>query len=190
MKNNREKEMKKDFDVRGFLYEEVINECDKYKTVEDQIEYLQYVMTEWKFNRPRLDPNGDITPRFGERIETEIEKKKDILKFFPTQKSKTPKITETNELIWWKGSAPTLLYLFELLYEARLIDDRQYEKERSALLEKHFRNENGNKYENETLNKTFSRMRDEGLLKKPNNKDAERIEEVIIEIRNLLRKLV
>ena len=181
--------MKKDIDVRGFLYEEVINECDKYKTEIDQVEYLKNVLIEWKNNKPRLDPNGDMIPRFGERIETEIEKRNDILKLLPNKKSRTPQMTETNDLIWWKGSAPTLLYLFELLYEARLIDDRQYEKERSALLEKHFRNENGNQFENETLNKTFSRMRDDGLLKKPNNKDAERIEEVIIEIRNHLKKM-
>ncbi len=31
MKYNREKEMKKDFDVRGFLYKDVLEECSNYK---------------------------------------------------------------------------------------------------------------------------------------------------------------
>lgn len=170
-----------------FDEEKVMLELKKMKNGTEKITFINEVLLLRKKKKEYYDPEKySDEPTLDDKLNNILQQITEETSKGTTKKIKTE--YDLDELIWWKGSATTLLYLFELLYEARLIDDRQYEKERSSLLEKHFKNENGNKFENETLNKTFSRMRDDGLFKKPKKEDAERIEDVVIEIRNLLKR--
>lgn len=68
-----------EYDLKGFVYEEIIKECNRYNLVKRQIDYLSYVWLQWKNNRPRLDPNGEIHPPFEERINNEIKHREQLL---------------------------------------------------------------------------------------------------------------
>jgi hypothetical protein len=63
----------KEYDLRGFKFEDVMDECSKYSSLEEQIDYLIYVEKKWISERPLLDPNGPGRPNFEERIRAEIE---------------------------------------------------------------------------------------------------------------------
>lgn len=59
------------YDLKGFKYKDIIEESKKFNLA-DKREYFNLVLKEWKVNRPRLDPNGELVPSFEERIEVEI----------------------------------------------------------------------------------------------------------------------
>ncbi len=59
------------YDLRGFRYKEIIEESKKFNLTEKR-EYFNLVLKEWKTNRPRLDPNGELVPSFEERIKEEL----------------------------------------------------------------------------------------------------------------------
>jgi DNA-directed RNA polymerase subunit RPC12/RpoP len=61
-----------EYDLKNFVYDGIIKECNEYALIKRQIDYLSYVLLQWKNNPPRLDPNGEITPTFEERINNEI----------------------------------------------------------------------------------------------------------------------
>lgn len=67
------------FKLRGFLFDDVIEECTKITDYHKQILYLKYVLKEWINNGPRLDPNGDMLPRFPERIANEIGFREEVI---------------------------------------------------------------------------------------------------------------
>ncbi|KAF0146142.1 MAG: hypothetical protein FD143_3347 [Ignavibacteria bacterium] len=119
--------MKKDFDVRGFLYEEVINECDKYKTVEEQIEYLKYVLKEFKINPPRLDPNGEVKPNFKEKMEIEIEYREKMLN--------GKQVTVQGEKIVWAKKREDFVALMDVLMNLNFILPK---REKNIMLSDHF----------------------------------------------------
>jgi hypothetical protein len=93
-------------------------------------------------------------------------------------------VYDVEELIWWKGSEPMIIYLFDLLSSANLIDDAQA-RQRNSMIAKHFKNVNGKKFDNKQLGKSYSRMKD----KKPNAKDADTIEQVLRDIRQYLKEI-
>ncbi len=99
----------------------------------------------------------------------------------------TVKEYKLEELIWWKGSEPMILYLFDLLFAANLIDDSN-RKVKNALISKHFRNEKGQRFDNVQLGKSYSRMKEIDGTKKPPEKDADKIESVLRDIRILLKE--
>ena len=80
------------FNLRGWIYDDIIEECNSYDEINKQIIYLKYVLTEWNTNRPRLDPNGTLFPIFENRIKMEIEKREII------------KEEQENKKIEWAGT--------------------------------------------------------------------------------------
>lgn len=66
--------------MKGFVYEDVIKQCNAYGSVNDQIRYLKAIYHKWMNNRPKHDPNGDMTPNFQERISNEIKFREEIIK--------------------------------------------------------------------------------------------------------------
>lgn len=127
MKYNREKEMKKDFDVRGFLYKDVLEECSNYKAVEEQIDYLRYVLREYQINPPRLDPNGEIKPSFKERIEIEIEYREKLLH--------GKQVTVQGEKIVWVKKREDFVALMDVLMNLNFILSK---REKNIMLSDHF----------------------------------------------------
>lgn len=67
------------YNTRGFIYNDIMDECKKFKTDEEQLAYLNYVYKEWLNNRPRLDPNGDMYPRIWTKLENEIRTREHLL---------------------------------------------------------------------------------------------------------------
>ena len=51
------------YNLRGFKYKEIIEEGKKFNLA-DKREYFNKVLKEWKVNRPRLDPNGELGSEF------------------------------------------------------------------------------------------------------------------------------
>ena len=96
-------------------------------------------------------------------------------------------VNAERELIWWKGTEPQMIYFFELLFDANLLDKTQYDI-RFSLIEKHFKNKKGNQFNNLQLSSANQSMT---LNKtgKPKEKDAESIEFVLKDIRDLLKDL-
>ena len=88
--------------------------------------------------------------------------------------------------VWWKGSEPQIIYLFELLFNANLIDKSQYSS-KYALIEANFKNQYGNPFKNSQLARAVQNMNNSKSEGKPKKKDAEEIESVIREMRDLLK---
>ena len=55
------------YNLRGFVYEDILDECKKYDTVE-QIRYLEYVLLKWETEEPEVNPNGEMIPSFEEKL--------------------------------------------------------------------------------------------------------------------------
>lgn len=126
-KNNRECEMTKKFDVRGFLYSNVIQECVKYKSIEEQLEYLNYVLREFQLNKPRLDPNGEVKPNFKEKIEIEIE--------YREKMTNVKRVTIHGEKIVWAKKREDFVALMEVLMNLNYILPK---REKNKMLSDHF----------------------------------------------------
>lgn len=115
--------MQEKFKVREFILNEVMEECNSLKTIEAQIEYLNYVLKEYLINPPRLDPNGEINPTFKERMEIEIEyrekelllRKQDVTSNIKTSSNPKIQIPENDGLT-------DLIRIFTSMKNAEIID--------------------------------------------------------------------
>jgi len=180
------------YDVRGFKFEDVLDESRKYSTPIEKIKYFKYVKKEWINNPPELDPNGPWAKPLDERLENEIVVLE--MELGAVRTKRTGKVTlnkntyDTKDLIWWKGSEPMLVYLFDLLNASGLIDQTQFDN-RFALMAKHFKNKNAKNFDNKQLARVYDRMREEGLFRKPKVSSAQKIESIINEIRDNLDEL-
>lgn len=177
----------KAFDLRGFIYEEILEESEKLKSDELKLEYFSYVLREWILNPPRLDPNGEMKPSFEERIKEiirDLELKLNNGLLTKESKTKQPK-KENDEKIWWKGTEPMLIYFFELLYSSNLVDYSQ-NKNKYALIAKHFKKSDGTDFTNDQLSVALQNMKKNNNAK-PKEADSERIEAVIKDIRQFLK---
>lgn len=99
---------------------------------------------------------------------------------------KLTKIKSNEDKVWWKGSEPQIIYLFELLFNANLIDKSQYDS-KYALIEANFKNRYGNSFDNNQLARATQNMNHSKSEGKPKKKDADEIESVIREMRDLLK---
>ena len=123
----------------------------------------------------------------GITIDEMLKAKLETIKNEPDIKKKT--LYDVEELIWWKGSEPMLVYLFDLLNASGLIDQTQFDN-RFALMAKHFKNKFGKRFDNKQLARVYDRMREDGVYKKPKTTAAEEIEKVVKEIRNKTDELM
>lgn len=172
------------YDFKGFYLPDLLKECNELPTLTEQIDYLETALEEWEINPPELDLNGEIDPPFEKRLQIEINRRKRKLEKFkkvpPTKEDRT-----IDDLIWWKGTEPMLIYLIDLLFAANLIDSTLYEK-RFAIMAKHFLKPNRENYDNRQMARVYEKMREEGIYRKPKESDAIKIEEIIREIRKMM----
>ncbi len=164
----------------------IMKKCELIENIQEQITYLKKVKHEYVTNRPEIDENNFMTPSLEDYLDEQIKYREDSLR-----NNSAPKLKEEYELkdlIWWKGSEPMLIFLFDLLSRANLIDDTQFDK-RFSLMAKHFKNKNGDRFDNKQLARVFERTRPDGSFKKPQKKDAEKIEDILKEIRNNYNEL-
>lgn len=119
--------MAKKFDVRGFLYSNVMEECVKHKTIEEQLEYLSYILKEYQLNKPRLDPNGEVKPNFKDKIEIEIEYREKMLN--------GKQVTIHGEKIVWAKKREDFIALMEVLMNLNYILPK---REKNKMLSDHF----------------------------------------------------
>lgn len=180
------------YDVRGFKFEDIMEESKKFVAVMEKIKYLKYVKKEWVNDPPELDPNGPWAKPLDVRLENEIEVLEDEIEDGGTERTGKERLNkstyDTKDLIWWKGSEPMLVYLFDLLNASGLIDQTQFDN-RFALMAKHFKNKNAKNFDNKQLARVYDRMREDGLFRKPKVSSAQAIEIIINEIRDKLNEL-
>jgi hypothetical protein len=105
-------------------------------------------------------------------------------------KTKLKKRNGNESLIWWKGTEPMIIYLFQLLYNANLIDDAQVQSQKHILISNHFKNRFGSQFDNVQLAKSFLRMVKKSEKVKPREVDADLIEDVLRDMRKYLREIL
>ena len=177
-------------DCYDFIREKIMARCGEYETVEEQIKYLRFVLKEKKNNPPEIDENVGLKPSFEEYIQNEIEYREKELVLSKTENGKRKGANKEHELIWWKGTEPMLMYLFQLLYSANLLDDAQIQAKKHSLITGHFKNRFGEPFNNTQLAKSFSRMDKKEGEKKPRSVDTEKIEDVLRDIRKYLKEIL
>ena len=137
----------------NFVREDIKNHCDNLDTTQKQLDYLHCVLSEYKMNPPRLDQNTGLKPPLTEYLQTLIDAKERELE---TEKVQARTIKQ-EDLIWWKGTPGQLIYLFELLVNAQLIDNT-FEKRKYKILSLHFKDKNGKSFIDKNLNQSFQNL--------------------------------
>ncbi len=172
--------------VFDFNRESVIEYCNLLYSIKEQLSYLNFVLLERKNRPPELDQNIGLKPTFETFIENEIKYRERELSFGKLCSDKRMSNPIENELIGWKGTESQIIYFFELLFSAGLIDRAQYHN-RFSLIENHFKNKNGVQFNNLQL-----AIANQNILNnkkgKPKKDDAEAIEQIFREIRDLIKE--
>ena len=99
-------------DCLDFIREKVMEKCETYETVEEQIKYLRFVLKEKRTKPPRLDENLGIKPNFEEFIQEEIDYRKSLLE---TSDKQTPGIVKMN------GKISEVVRIFEAMKDVGII---------------------------------------------------------------------
>ncbi len=172
--------------VFDFNRERVIEYCNRLPSPKEQLSYLNFVLLERKNRPPELDQNIGLKPTFEAFIENEIEYRERELSFGKLWPNKRMGNSIENELIGWKGTESQIIYFFELLFSAGLIDQTQYHN-RFSLIENHFRNKNGDQFNNLQLAIANQNMLN-NKASKPKRDDAEAIEQIFREIRDMIKE--
>lgn len=184
--------MKSEISHFNFELEKVLESARKLKSTEESIEYLQKILRLKKNNKTIIDnsldnPDYDFVVEVKaeikrlKRIDGKNEKRKDE-KIIPRIKD----VKALDNLVWWKGTEPQIIFLFELLFNSDLIDKTQYDN-RYAIIESNFKNKFGKSFDNQQLARAALNMSISKNDGKPKKKDAETIEDVIKEIRDFLK---
>jgi hypothetical protein len=169
-----------------FDFNKVTNHSNNLPTTIEQINYLEYVLKEYK---NLLDDEGilgdrhleeDLKKYFIPKTQREIDYKKKLLNRNPEPTTNNKPQKEV-EKICWQGSEPQIIYLFDLLYEARLLSPSAYDK-RFALIAQHFLNKDSKPFKREQLAQAAHKM----INNKPKEKDAEVIEKISKEVKAAL----
>ncbi len=176
----------------NFELEDVLTHAKKLKSVNESIEYLQKILRLKKNNKTIIDNSLDNPDYdFVAEVKAEIKRlkgndgisaKRDGEK--NTERKKDDKTIDN--LVWWKGTEPQIIYFFELLFNAQLIDKTQYEN-RYAIIEANYKNKFGKRFDNKQLARAALNMSNGKNNGKPKKKDAEAIENVLKEIREILK---
>ncbi len=169
-----------------FIREKVMEQCNELPTIKDQLSYLNFVLLEKK-NRPaELDENIGLKPTFEKFIQNEINFRKEELSISKLYYYKKENGAKELELIEWKGTEPQIIYFFDLLFRADFIEQKQYQN-RFSLIENHFVNKNGEQFDNLQLASANQNM----IMNKsgkPKRRDAEAIELILKEIRDMIKE--
>ena len=169
-----------------FIREKVMEQCNDLPSIKDQLSYLNFVLLEKKNRPPELDENIGLKPTFEEFIKNEIEYREKEISFEKLCFDKRKIEPTEHELIWWKGTEPQMIYFFELLFRAGLMDQIQYQN-RFSLIENHFKNKNGVQFNNLQLSSANQNM----IMNKsgkPKKNDAEAIELILKETRDMIKE--
>jgi len=174
-------------ELKTFNYEreKIIEEAEKKSTIPEQIDYLLRVKEEYIKNKPRLDVNLGREPGLEEYIDKIVETKRKRINVQNPKPLKTK--YETKDLIWWKGTETMLIYLLDNLISIGLIDISLYE-EKYAIIEKHFKNKLGNNFKNINMSSSTQNMKLNKNEGKPRKTDAEKIENILRDLRNYIKK--
>lgn len=128
----------KEYDLRDFKFEDVMDECEKYESIEEQVDYLFFVEKKWISENPLLDPNGPGKPNFTERIRAEIELRENRSgrKSTETEGSRidADELINKIKLPDGKGSAD-LVRIFETMKKVEIIDKNTKVTEIAELFE-------------------------------------------------------
>lgn len=176
----------------NFELEDVLAHAKKLKSVNESIEYLQKILRLKKNNKTIIDNSLDNPDYdFVAEVKAEIKRLKgNDSKNNKRDGEKNTEIKKDNKtidnLVWWKGTEPQIIYLFELLFNAQLIDKTQYEN-RYAIIEANFKNKFGKRFDNKQLARATLNMSNGKNNGKPKKKDTEAIEDVLKEIREILK---
>lgn len=177
----------------NFELEEVLEHAKKLKSTDQSIEYLQRILRLKKNNKTIIDNSlDDPDYDFVTEIKSEIKRLKrlDGKKEKRNRKNEADKentkLTTNDNRIWWKGTEPQIVYLFDLLFNSQLIDRTQFTN-RYAIIEKNFKNKFGKPFDNKQLARAALNMSNAKNYGKPKKKDAETIEEVLKEMKEILR---
>lgn len=156
--------------VLSFI-DEIKNGSEKKNIVKEFIEYLENCL----LDRDAGKPGPKLIDQLRERMNN------------ITNVQEGYKAKGVEEKVWWKGSEPQIIYFFELLFNTNLIDKSQYDS-RYALIEANFKNKLGKPFDNTQLAKATQNMNNSKSKGKPRKKDADEIENVLREIREILKE--
>ncbi|MHB8579911.1 MAG: hypothetical protein ACYDA4_08620 [Ignavibacteriaceae bacterium] len=168
-----------------FIREKVMECCNELPSVKEQLSYLNFVLLEKKNRPPELDENIGLKPTFEEFIQNEINFRKEELSLRKLCLDKRGNEPAEQDLIWWKGTEPQMIYFFELLFRAGLIEQTQYQN-RFSLIENHFKNKNSVQFNNLQLASANQNMI-MNKTGKPKSMDAEAIELILKETRDMIK---
>ncbi|MCZ7603094.1 MAG: hypothetical protein M5R37_09500 [Melioribacteraceae bacterium] len=172
--------MSKDKEIESVLFDEkgMFELIENEKRNTDKISLINEIIKRRAKKKEHFDPEKYYE---GITIDDKLAHKLSELEAKPDEVIKSS--YDLKDKIWWKGSEPMIIYLFDLLISANLIDGTQA-RQRNAIIAKHYKNIDGKEFDNKQLGKSYSRMKN----KKPNAKDTDTIEQVLREIRQYLKE--
>lgn len=111
------------YDVRGFKFEDIMEESKKFVAVMEKIKYLKYVKKEWVNDPPEIDPNGPWAKPLDVRLENEIEVLEDEIEDGETEGTErdSDRMITKIKLPDGKGYAD-LVRIFEAMKNVEIID--------------------------------------------------------------------
>ena len=176
----------------NFELDKVLDFSRKSAKVGESLEYLQKILRIKKNNKTILDHSLDHPDYdFVTEVKAEVKRLRSVEG--KRGKRKDEKINtgmmnvkNLDNLVWWKGTEPQIIYFFELLFHTQLIDKTQYDN-RYAIIEANFKNKFGKPFDNQQLARVVINMNNGKSEGKPKKKDAESIENVMREIRETLK---
>ena len=85
-----------EFNLHGFVYEEIVNECKNFESNSDRVKYLNFVLLQWETDPPEIDPNGETNPLTGDRFKLLRDHFDDLFQKELKQKERTKKKPQQN----------------------------------------------------------------------------------------------
>lgn len=117
--------MESSYDLRGFVYEDILEECKKFDNIKERLDYLYHIKNEWITKPPELDPNGELHPTFPEKIDLDIHKleKKLEREKIDNQNKLTvdTKREKRAKIVCEKGCTADITRIFESMKKAEII---------------------------------------------------------------------
>jgi uncharacterized protein YdiU (UPF0061 family) len=162
----------------NFDFEKIMSHCNSIQPINEQIDYLRYVLKEYK-NRHELDKPFESYLQIEKKLKNEIKYRSDELRNEVNPSFIQRKHTEqrADKKIRWNGTETQIVYLFDVLYHEDFLEGSQFD-ERYSLISKHFENKEGKPFKNKQLAQTSQNLflnKKEGKAKPKRSQDLEKI---------------
>ncbi|MCH7973386.1 MAG: hypothetical protein IH949_05795 [Bacteroidetes bacterium] len=104
------------FQTYGFVREKILEQCEKFSSYEDEIEYLERIKVEYETNPPKLDPNTRNPIKFVDFVDKQIQYRKASI-----ERDKKA-AEEDDDLCRITGDRGNIIRIFEAMKKTGIID--------------------------------------------------------------------